>query len=140
MLLNLKYQNLHLNPFYYLFYIIYKFVKLTTKKELQDQVPSAALAGIFIGLTNNYVALILYTKITHHFESDIFSSVVIFSLFPILIYFLCRRLLIRDEKYISIEVHFDEKNKLSKIHFIFISTLYLVGSIGLMIWSGVNSN
>lgn len=127
-----------MNPFYYLFYIIYKFVKLTTKKELQYKVPSAALAGVFIGVTSNYVALVLYSKITHHFESNIFTSIVVFSLFPIFIYFLCRRLLISDEIYLSIETHFDKKNKLSKIHFIFISILYLVGSIGLMIWSGVS--
>jgi EamA domain-containing membrane protein RarD len=126
-----------MNPYNYLFYIIYKFVKFTTDEKLQKQVPSSALAGLFIGLTNNYAALIIQIDAIHIFTKNIFLSIIIFSVVPIVIYRFNKRLFIANENFKKIENHYDVSNKLKKIHFILITALYLFGSLILMIWVGI---
>jgi hypothetical protein len=113
-------------------------VKLTTNEKLQMQVPSSALAGLFVGLTNNYAALLIHTDAIHFFTKNIFLSIITFSVVPIIIYRFNKRLFIANQNFKKIEDHYDVSNKLKKIHFILIAALYLFGSLGMMIWAGLN--
>jgi uncharacterized BrkB/YihY/UPF0761 family membrane protein len=127
-----------MNPYYYLFYIIYKFVKLTAKEEHQDQVPSSALASFFFGFTNFLLAIIILINPFKYisYSLPVFGTAFIF--INILFYLINRKILIKDKKYLEIENHYDKTNKLEKKHFILIAALYMLGSVGLMIWAGIN--
>lgn len=129
-----------MNPYYYLFYIIYKFIKLTTKEELQDHVPPSAHALFFICLTNNYIAIIISTHAIKFLSSNLILFGIVFSIVPITLYFVNKHLFISDEKYLAIERKYDELNRLTKTHFILLTVLYIVVSIGFMIWAGINYN
>ena len=126
-----------MNPYYYLFYIIYKFVKLTTKEELQDQAPSSALASLFFGFTNYLLASIILINPFKYIPYNIFAFGIIFIGVNALFYFANRKLIVKDKKYIEIENYYDKNNKLKKSHFILITTLYMLGSIVTMILAGV---
>ncbi len=127
-----------MNPYYYLFYIIFKFVKLTTKEELQDQVPSSALASLFFGFTNYLLAIIILINPYKYIPYSLPVFGTIFIGVNVLFYFANRKLLVKDKKYIEIERYYDKKNKLKKIHFILITAFYMLGSIGTMIFAGIN--
>jgi hypothetical protein len=123
-----------------MFYIIYKFIKLTTKEELQEHVPESASSLYLICLTNNYAAIIIATKAVKYFPSNLIFGILVFAIVPIFLYFLNKSLFIVNENYLDIEVTYDNKNSLKKAHFIIITVSYIVISIGLLIWSGVNYN
>lgn len=129
-----------MNPYNYLFYIIYKFVKLTTKEELQQDVPKSASSLYLICLTNNYAAIVISTKAVKYFPSNLFFGILVFAIAPIIIYFLNKSLFIENENYLDIEVNYDKKNSLKKPHFIIITVIYIIVSIGFLICSGVNYN
>lgn len=122
----------------FLFYILYKFVKLTTKVELQDQVPSSAHAGLFVCLTNNYATFLIFTGLIQYFPKNIYLSIIIFSIVPIFVHFFNKKLFIANENYKKIEEYYDKNNKLKKVHFILIAVLYIILSIGTMILAGIN--
>ena len=126
-----------MNPFYYLFYIIYKFVKLTTKEELQDQVPSSALASLFFGFTDYLLASIILINPFKYIPYNLPVFGTIFIGVNALFYFANRKLIVKDKKYIEIENYYDKNNKLKKSHFILITTLYMLGSIVTMILAGI---
>ena len=126
------------NPYHYLFYIIYKFVKLTTKQELQNQVASSAHHTLFFGFTNFFLALVILTNpfrfITYRLSIFAFLLIGI----NILFFYSSRNSFIKNEKYKDIEKKYDQTNKLKKKHFIPISVLYMIGSIAALIYSGIN--
>lgn len=126
-----------MNPYYYLFYLIYKFVKLTTKKELQDQVPKAALASLFFGLINYYAAVIIIINPFQYIHYSVQLLIIIFILPLIILYFLNRYFFLKNGKYEEIEQYYDRTNKLKKIHFILITALYMALSIGAMVGAGI---
>lgn len=127
-----------MNPYNYLFYIIYKFIKLTTKEELQDQVPMSAVSLYLVCLTNNYAALVIGTKVIKYFPSNIVLSIMVFAIVPIILYYVNKSLFIANENYLDIEAKYDARSSLKKIHFIIITVVYIVISIGFLILSGVN--
>ena len=129
-----------MNPYTYLFYILYKFIKLTTKDELQEQVPKSATSLYLVCLTNNYAALIIGTKVIKYFPSNLVLTILVFAIVPIIIYFINKSLFIDNENYLKVEAKYDRKNSLKKAHFVTIATLYIVASIGLMVWAGINYN
>lgn len=129
-----------MNPYTYLFYILYKFIKLTTKDELQEQVPKSATSLYLVCLTNNYAALIIGTKMIKYFPSNLVLTILVFAIVPIIIYFINKSLFFDNENYLKIEAKYDRKNSLKKVHFVTIATLYIVASIGLMVWAGINYN
>jgi hypothetical protein len=127
-----------MNPYNYLFYLIYKFIKLTTKEELQPHVPESASSLYLICLTNNYAALVISTNTAKYFPSNLIFGILVFAIVPIIIYFLNKSLFIDNENYLDIEVNYDKKNSLRKVHFIIITVTYILVSIGFLIWSGIN--
>jgi hypothetical protein len=129
-----------MNPYTYLFYIIYKFIKLTTKEELQEHVSKSASSLYLICLTNNYAAIVITTKSVKYFPSNLIFGILVFAIVPIILYFLNNSLFIDNENYLDIEDTYDKKNSMKKGHFIIITVSYIVLSIGFLIWSGVNYN
>lgn len=127
-----------MNPYTYLFYIIYKFIKFTTKEELQDHIPKSATALYLICLTNNYAVIIIGTKIINYFPSNLILTILAFAIVPAILYFVNKSLFIDNQNYLEVESKYDKKNSLTKTHFIVITILYIIASIGFMIWSGVN--
>ena len=127
-----------LNPYYWLFYILYKFIKLTTKQELQHIVPESSTNVLLIGLTNYLATFFIFTRIFQYFPKNIYSSIIVFSIIPVSLYFINKHLFIKNEKYKEIENYYDKNNKLKKGHFILIAILYLGLSTGMMIWAGIN--
>jgi hypothetical protein len=126
-----------MNPYTYLFYIIYKFIKLTTKEELQEHVPKSATSLYLICLTNNYAAIVIATKAVKYFPLNLIFEILVFAIVPIILYFLNKSFFIDNENYLDIEATYDKKNSLKKGHFIIITVSYIVTSIGFLIWSGV---
>lgn len=129
-----------MNPYTYLFYIIYKFIKLTTKEKLQEHVTKSASSLYLICLTNNYAAVVISTKGVKYFPSNLFFGILVFATVPTIIHFVNKSLFIDNENYLDIEAKYDKKNTLKKAHFIIITFIYIVASIGILIWSGVNYN
>ncbi|MEY4011725.1 MAG: hypothetical protein RIT22_849 [Bacteroidota bacterium] len=129
-----------MNPYTFLFYILYKFIKLTTKEEHQEQVPRSASSLYLICLTNNFAAIIIFTKAVKYFSLNLIFQILEFAIVPIIIYFLNKLLFIDNESYLDIEARYDNKNLLKKEHFIIIAVFYIVISVGFLIWSGVNYN
>jgi len=127
-----------MNIYTYLFYIIYKFIKLTTKAELKDDVPMSAFSLYFVCLTNNYASLLITTKIIKYFPLNLVLTILAFSIVPIIIYLVNESLFIANENYLNLEKMYDKKNTLKKIHFIIITVIYITASICFLIWSGVN--
>lgn len=127
-----------INPYCYLFYIIYKCVKLTTKSDLQDLVPESTNNAFVFGATNYYLTFIIVINPFQYVNYNFNLFAVVFIIPIAILYFLNKKLLISNEKYKQIEVHFDKTNKLKKIHFILITGLYMFGSIAAMIWAGIN--
>lgn len=125
------------NLYYYLFYIIYKFVKLTTKQELQDQVPSSAHAGYFIGLNSNLLTIFIFTRILRLLPKDYISFAVVYVIISVSLYYFNKYLFLKNEKYKEIESYYDKSNKFKKTHFILIAVFYMIFSIGTMILAGI---
>jgi hypothetical protein len=126
------------NPYYWLFYIVYKSTKLTTKKELQHIVPSSSVNVFMIGLINYYISFVIYSKILNFFPENIYQFLIILSILPLGLFFLNKFLFFKDEKYKKIEIFFDKNNNLTKVHFIVILFFYLFGSVGALVWAGIN--
>ena len=124
-------------PYHYLFYIIYKFIKLTTKKEDQHLVAESTLNLMIICLTNNIAAMYIYSGIIKYLPDNIYLSVLIFSVAPISLYVISRLLFIRDNSFIDVANYYDKTNDLTKRHFILIGVLYAVVSLGTMILAGI---
>jgi hypothetical protein len=127
-----------INIYKYIFYILYKFIKLTTKKEFQNEVPNATCTLYLICLTQNYATVLIFTKAIQFFPANVLATITLFSIVPITIYFINQNLFIKDDKYVVIENYYDEKNRLGKKSFIGISVAYCLLSIGLMILAGIN--
>jgi hypothetical protein len=126
-----------MNPYTYLFYLIYKFIKLTTKEELQEHVPKSASSLYLICLTNNYAAIVIATGAVNYFPLNLIFGILVFSIVPIIVYYINKSLFIDNENYLNIEATYDKKNSLKKGHFIIITVSYILGSIGFLIWSGI---
>jgi hypothetical protein len=133
-----KITKLYMNPYTFLFYIIYKFIKLTTKEDLQEHVPKSAFSLYLICLTNNYAILVITTKMVKYFPSNLVFGILVFAVVPIIIYLLNKSLFIDNDNYLDIEVNYDKRNSLKRVHFIIITVVYIVLSIGFLIWTGVN--
>lgn len=125
-------------PFHFLYYFLYKFIKLTTPNNKQSLVADSALNLLLICITNNGAAIIMETRLVKFFPENIYLSVGLFAIFPIGLYFLSRKLFIQQGRYDDIARYYDQKNDLKKYHFIIFSVFYIVFSLTTMIWSGIN--
>ena len=125
-------------PFHYSFYLVYKFIELTTSKNKQHLVAESTLNLLLICLTNNIAAIILFSRVVIFFPENIYFSITLFSIIPISLYFLCRKLFLKGRKYDNIVKFYNERNVLKKYHFVIITVLYMVLSLATMIWAGIN--
>jgi purine-cytosine permease-like protein len=123
------------NPYYWSFYIVYKFIKLTTKKELQDIVPESSTNVFFMGLFNYIFFVYSFSNILSYFPNDYYLFFIVSCIIPICLFFLNRYLFLKDENYKKIEEYFDKKNNLKKNHFILIFIVYILGSIAAMLFA-----
>jgi hypothetical protein len=62
---------------------------------------------------------------------------LLFSIFPIILYFINKSLFLYNSNYKKIEEYYDKTNRLKKIHFILITITYMTFSIILMILAGI---
>ena len=127
-----------MNLYYYLYYLIYKFLYLNAPEETKARVPSVSGNLFFIGLTNYFAAFVLFLKPFKYISYNLITLICVFIAPITILYFFNERYLIKNEKYKLIESHFDKSNKLTKPHFIFLAVSYLFGSIITMIWAGIN--
>ena len=125
--------------YYYLYYLIYKFLALNATKETTEHIPSISRALFLIGLTNCYLSLILTIKLFNYITYSFSTFVFLFIVPIIILYFINEKFLFEEENYKEIETRFDKNNKFKKIHFTMFALLYLFGSIAMMIWAGINS-
>lgn len=126
-----------MNPYYYLFYIIYKCVKLTTKENLQHLVPESSTNVLLFGITNYFGVTLTLTKVIQFFPINKILFLLLFSTFPIILYFINKSLFLYNSNYKKIEEYYDKTNRLKKIHFILITIAYMAFSIILMILAGI---
>ena len=129
-----------MNPYQILYYILYKFIKTTTKDSQQDQVKNSTDALFFICLTQNFTMLLILTNLIRLFPSNKFLFGLIFSIVPITMYFFNKWYFTEDDKYLQIENKFDQKLNISKVTFILLSMFYILLTIGGMITAGINFN
>jgi purine-cytosine permease-like protein len=127
-----------MNIYNYLFYILYKCVKLTTKQDLQPLVAQSTTNVLLFGITNYYLAILIFVNPFQYISYNILLLIIIFVTPLISLYFFNKRFFLRNEKYKEIESLYDNQNKLKKVQFILITALYMSGSIGMMIWAGIN--
>jgi hypothetical protein len=73
-----------------------------------------------------------------YFPSNLVFGILVFAVVPIIIYLLNKSLFIDNDNYLDIEVNYDKRNSLKRVHFIIITVVYIVLSIGFLIWTGVN--
>lgn len=120
------------------FEVIYKCVKLTTKEDLKDLVPESSTNILLFGMTNYLLSILILLKpfqfIPYSFLTFAFSFVGLLCA----LYFLNKKLFIQENNYENIERYYDRKNKLKKIHFVFIVVVYMLLSVCMMIYVGIN--
>lgn len=127
-----------MSPYYYLYYLIYKFLILNSTSQTEERVPYVSSYLLLIGLTNYYLFLLLSINLFKYLPYSLFLFAGIF-VFPItLLYFFNERRLIRNKRYKTIEIYFDRDNKFKKNHFMLFAVIFLLGSILAMIWAGIN--
>jgi hypothetical protein len=127
-----------MNPYYYLYYIIFKFLDLNATSETKVHVSSVSESLLLIGLTNYHLSFILIIKPFRYIDYSIPLFAIILVVPIIALYFVNKQFIIKERKYEIIKNNFDKNNKLTKTHFTFLAILYLVGSIVMMIWAGIN--
>lgn len=127
-----------LNPYSFLFYILYKFIKLTTSKDLKEVVPNSATNLYLICLTNNLLTIIIFTKPFQFIAYDFLKFAFAFAGAIVFLYFFNEKLFLRNNRYIELEQFYDKKLRFRKRHFILLAILYIILSIGTMIWAGIN--
>lgn len=126
------------NLYYWLYYIVYKFVKLTSKQQLLNVVPTTSADVFLIGLINYYISFMLYLRVLELFPNNVYLFLAILSIFPIFLFFLNKLLFLKNENYKKIENYFDKKNNFKRIHFILMSLTYLFASLVILVWVGTN--
>lgn len=127
-----------MNLYYYLYYVIYKFLSFNATYETTDRVPSVCHYLLLVGLTNYYLSFLLTINLFKYINYNFPFFAIIFILPIPLLYFFNEKEIIKNHKYKKIIDSFDQKNKLKKLHFIILSVLYLLGSIIAMILAGLN--
>lgn len=127
-----------MNMYKYLFFILYKCVQLTTKQDLQHLVPQSTTNVFLFGVTNYYLAFLIFVN-PFQFLTYSFPILMLIFVTPLIsLYFFNKRFFLKNENYKEIESLYNNHNNLKKKHFILITALYMLGSIGMMIWAGIN--
>lgn len=122
----------------YLYYIIYKCIQCTTKKQLQNEVPSSANALYFSCLNYNFITVLILTRLLAYLPSNSIYLLVVYLIFTIVWYYFNKKLFLKNDKYKEIIHYYDLTNKLSNIHFCLITALYVIGTLSMLVLSGIN--
>ena len=125
-------------PYHYLFYLIYKFVKFTTKSEQQHLVLDATLNALLFSFTGYSITFYIIVGLASLFPADKMLFGMVFITPLILLYIMNRYLFLKKEKYRKIEAHYDQNNKLKKGQFIVIAITYMLFSICTPILAGIH--
>ncbi|GEM_PF-4775340 len=131
-----------LKPYFFLFYVLYKYIDLTSSEKLKQKhpVPGSACALLFWCLANNFMAFLFISNLLYRYILGNISFIlfaIIFIIPLIIIYFTNKKLFLKSNNYKKIITYFDERTNLKKIHFILISGFYQVFSLSTMILSGI---
>jgi uncharacterized membrane protein len=127
-----------MNPYNFLFYIIYKFIKLTTPQNLKQVVPDSASNLFLICLINNLLAILILINPFQFIEYKFSIFAFIFIGVIAFLYFFNKKTFIDNTRYKELEQLYDVKLNLKKPHIIVMAILYIILSIGVMIWAGIN--
>jgi hypothetical protein len=127
-----------MNPYYFLYYILYKCVKLTTRQDLQHLAAESATNILVFGIINYTGSFLIFTKLIKYFPDNLLLTIVIVLTYTLLVYLLNKRFFLHTTQYRMIESFYDEKTKLKKAHFIIFTFIYMALSISLMVLAGIN--
>ncbi len=118
-----------LNIYFILYYILYKFSRIVAPK-YYDKRDFADSAFLSLTLCVFFTSLSIFSRfnIWNELLGSYKNSMMFLGILLLLLYYINRWVFIRNEKYVEIEIFFDEKIKLNNIGIIIISLLIMLGS------------
>lgn len=125
------------NPYYIAFWVLYKFIKLTTPDKIKDVIPESTHNLYLFCLTNNILTLFLIVNPTRNIKISYFLLLLLFGILMFLVSQFNKYLFLKSDKYLRIESDFDAKYKLSKGTLILLAILYMTSSIAFMVICGI---
>ncbi len=121
----------------YIYYVIYKCIKLTTPESQKHAILFSSIMVISVNLIMIFSGLIISLSLLKNVEINYNKFLIIFFCGSISIYLLNRIIFLRKKRYQSIEKYFDETNRLEKKHFILLNVLFMLVGLSAVIGSGI---